>query len=419
MRVLILGAGVAGITTAYFLSKRGYDVTVIDREPEPARQCSYANGGQLSYSHGEPWANPASVMKAIKWMGKTDAPLMFSWRLDAAMWSWAGRFLWQCLNKNTAKNTETMLRLGLYSREIMHRLQDDLNLHCHYTKTGILHLLDTQKQYDDARKQADFQTQFGVPYEEKTAEEALRIEPALKTRAKRLYGCLNFPLDESADIFLFTQALAEREKEAGNKVRFYYDADIKKLVKKNNLLYAVETSAGTFSADIFVMALGAYSPLYLRQIGIHVPIYPMKGYSMSVPLPEKLAEDAAPHISLTDHNDKVVFSRLGNVLRIAGTAEFAGYNHDLSLNRLNILRRLVRENFPDLAPYLEKSGEWACLRPSTPGGPPILGKTPLKNLFLNTGHGTLGWTQAAGSARIVSDIIDGNEPEISMKGLTL
>lgn len=416
MKILILGSGVIGVTTAYFLSKRGHDVTVIDREPESARECSFANGGQLSYTHAEPWANPKSLKKAIQWIGKKDAPLMFRFRADYHMWRWACKFLWNCRKKATLKNTETMLRLGLYSREIMHRLQDELHLDYHYTQCGILHFFTDQYALDCATRQAEFQKDRGAPYELLTKEQCLEKEPALKARAHELVGGIYDCLDESGDVFMFTKALAERDKKkTGESVTFQYDTTITGLRVEGNRIAAVQTDKGDMEADVIVMSLGAYSPVFLRKIGIDVPIYPMKGYSISVPME---GYDGAPNVSITDQKDKIVYSRLGNVFRVAGTAEFAGYDHSVNPYRIQLLKEAVRKNFPD-AGDIDNATEWACLRPSTPDGPPILGRCRYENLILNTGHGTLGWTQSAGSARIVADIIEGKTPEIAMDGLTV
>ncbi len=413
MKILILGAGVIGVTNAYFLKKSGHDVTVIDRQPESGHECSYANGGQLSYCHAEPWATPKAMRKAIKWIGQKDAPLYFRWRVDPAMWKWGLQFLLNCRKSKVRDTTEAMLRLMLYSRKIMHELQDELNLEFDYLQNGILHVFYDEHLLDCEIRQSDFQVNLGASYKRLTPEQCLEKEPALKHRADDLVGGVYYPMDESGDIFAFTRGLEEKCQEMG--VEFLFDTEISELNRSGDRIISVETSNGSMSADMYVMALGAYSPVYMKQIGIKLPIYPMKGYSISVPIEN---HEAAPQISITDQNEKIVYTTLGGVLRVAGTAEFAGYDHSVTQYRTELLKEAVKRNFPDCGD-VEKATEWACLRPSTPDCPPILGRTQYDNLILNTGHGTLGWSQGAGSARIVADIIDGKYPKISLAGLTL
>ena len=413
MKILILGSGIIGVTTAYFLSKRGHDVTVIDREPECAMECSFANGGQLSYCHAEPWASPSALVKAAKWLGKKDAPLLFSFRADLQQWLWTFKFLRNCTSGRVKRNSENMLRLGLYSRKVMHEIQQDIDFDFHYCQKGILHTFNKKSDLDHEIKQSEFQKTFGAPFEVLTPEQCIEKEPALSNIKENLVGGVFYELDESADIHEFTEKLAEKDKTIGSGVKFLYDTNVEELKTDGKKITGVKTDKGEFEADIYVMALGAYSPVFLRPIGINVPIYPMKGYSISI---NTKGYDGAPELSLTDQAHKLVFSRLGDILRVAGTAEFAGYNHDVNPVRIEMMKQVVRDKFPNCGD-IENAAEWACLRPSTPEGCPTLGKIKYDNLVLNTGHGTLGWTQGAGSAKIVADIIEGKEPEIDMKGL--
>lgn len=413
MKIIVLGSGVLGVTTAYFLSKRGHKVTVIDRQPESARETSFANGGQLSYGHAEPWASPASLKKAIKWLGKKDAPLLFSFRLDYHMWKWTLGFLRNCTNERVRENTKTMLRLGLYSREVLHKMQDQAPLDFHYIQRGILHIFKSQDAFDAAVAQAEFQKGLGAPFESFSPEECIKKEPALEYLKDSLVGGIYSSIDESADVFAFTQILAGRE--GGSGVSFSYNTVIRNILTEGGKVIGIETDKGIKKADAYVVSLGSYSPIYLRKIGVKVPIYPMKGYSISVPIGD---HKGVPEISITDQAEKVVFSRLGKVFRAAGTAEFAGYDHSIKASRIKMLKDVTRRNFPDCGD-IDNAAQWACLRPSTPDGPPILGKCKYDNLFLSTGNGTLGWTQAPGSAKIVADIIEGKEPEIDMTGLTI
>ena len=418
MRVVVLGAGVIGVTTAYFLHKNGHQVTVIDRQNEAAAECSFANGGQLSYSHGEPWASPESLKKAFKWLFKDDAPLKFRFRADWPMWKWAFAFAAQCTDARTRANTITMLRLGLYSRTVMHEMQDaSLGLEYSYRQSGILHLFDTKEALEGYAETCRFQEGHGVPFSVLSREEMVAKEPALATRAQDFAGAIFNPLDESGNINRFVRGLADYL--AGQGVIFRYNTVVQELVKNDKRLSHVVLKDGEeLHADNFVLSLGADSPLLANALGIRLPIYPMKGYSLSMTLKPDTPPSAAPQISLTDQRYKVVYSHFGDVLRLAGTAEFSGYNYDITPDRIALLKHIARTTFGELG-TLEDATGWACLRPSTPDGPPILGRSRIENLYLNTGHGTLGWTQAAGSAKIVADIIDGREPGIALDGLTV
>ncbi len=419
MKIAILGAGVIGVTTAYFLGNRGHDVTVIDREPESAMECSFANGGQLSYSHGEPWASPSSLKKAITWLMKDDAPLKFRFRIDPAMWRWTSQFLLQCSNAKVMEHTEQLVRLGLYSRKVMHQILSEQPLECSYTQAGILHYFESKKSFNAFRLQSEFQRPLGVEFDTLTPEEVLKKEPALHTLKDKLVGGIFYPLDEAADVHAFTMELTERDKLIGSGVKFLHSTTIESINRDGERICSVSTDKhGEIEADMFIVCLGAYSPLLLNPLGIYVPVYPMKGYSISIPVSADAAPEDAPTLSLTDHSYKVVFSRLGNILRLAGTAEFDGYNHEITEKRIELLKTIAYDIFPECGD-IDQAESWACLRPSTPAGPPLLGKTPIDNLLLNTGHGTLGWTQAAGSAKIVADIAEGKDPEIDLDGLCL
>jgi len=282
MKIIVLGSGVLGVTTAHLLSTRGHDVTVIDRQPESGRETSFANGGQLSYVHAEPWASPSSLKKAIKWMGKKDAPMLFSFRADWQMWKWVFGFLRNCTDKKVQQNTETMLRLGLYSREVLHDMQNQFTLDFHHLKKGILHFFKTEEEYDKNVVQSDFQKELGAPdYEKLNPKQCVEKESAMAHLEDGLFGGLYYPTDESADVFAFTQMLAAKDE--GN-VKFRYNTTIHSLVKEGGKIVGVETDRGILKADAYVMSLGSYSSIYLRKIGIKVPIYPMKGYSISVPI---------------------------------------------------------------------------------------------------------------------------------------
>lgn len=416
MKIIILGAGVIGVTTAYFLSRNGHEVTVIDRQSACAAECSFANGGQLSYSHVEPWANPAVIPNILKWLGKEDAPLVFRLRADYAMWKWGVQFLRAATHHQSMETTRHMLKLSLYSREVMHALSQEEPLAFDYAKKGILHIFHDQKSLDAEIKQAAFQKELGCESVLLSREECLQQEPALRHTDRPLIGGITFPLDEMGNAQLFTKHLAEIcQSRLG--VKFLYETEITRITADADKVTAVHTNKGIFTADSYVMALGAASPLLARQIGVSLPIYPMKGYSISIPV---VNEEGSPQTSLTDQTYKIVYSRLGDMVRVAGTAEFAGYDSGITESRIKPIVAAVKQLFPQLITEENSASitNWACLRPSTPSGMPLLGQRRYANLFLNTGHGTLGWTLACGSARVVADSVEGKQPGIDIKAFS-
>lgn len=412
MKILVLGSGIIGVTTAYFLGAHGHEVEVIDRQPASAMETSFANGGQLSYSHAEPWANPGTLPKVAKWMFKKDAPLVLRPRADLDMITWGLKFLANCSASRAHANSVTLLRLGLYSKKKMDQLRTLTGIQFDFRADGILHVFSHEKEYAAAVRQSEFQSKFGCREDILSTAQCLNMEPALEHAARPIVGGIHAPIDESGDIHTFTKSLAALcEKEFGTV--FHYNTTVEKLLCEKKKITGVTTNKGAFTADAYVMALGSYSPVLLRQAGIRVPIYPMKGYSITLP-----ASVYSPKVSITDTELKIVYSHLGNRLRVAGTAEFAGYNDKIVDYRVNAIKRGVQALFPKA--YSEEGlTDWACLRPQTPDGPPIIGKTPVENLYINTGHGTLGWTQAAGSAALLADVMDQKQPDISLNGLAL
>jgi len=412
MKVIVLGAGVVGVSTAYFLASRGHDVEVIERQTQSGCETSFANGGQLSFSHAEPWANPSVLPKLVKWAFKDDAPLVLRPRADLDMLTWGLKFLANCSESNAKKNSVSLLRLGIYSKKKLEWVRSYSGIQFDNRREGILHIFSAQKEWEHAIEQAKFQDKFGCPAEVADYDNCVRLEPALGNAGKKIIGGIFQSLDESGDAFAYTGELAKVCTKEYN-VKFHYDTAITKINQKNGNVTSILTDKGEFTADAYVMSLGSYSPIYLKPLGIKLPIYPMKGYSVTFK-----AGHYAPNMSLTDGEHKLVYSRLGDRLRVAGTAEFAGYNQEVRQKRIAPIVRSIKELLPKCE-FDTPESEWACLRPSTPDGPPIIGKTKYSNLYLNTGHGTLGWTQAAGSAALIADIIENRPTEISMNGLTM
>lgn len=407
MRVIVLGAGVVGVASAWYLAADGHDVTVVDRQPAPARETSHANGGQISVSHAEPWAGPAAWRRILRWIGREEAPLLWRLRADPAQWAWGLRFLGQCTAERARANIGAIVRLGLASRSALQALRRDLALDYDHLERGILHFYTDPAEFEHALPQAALMREFGCERLPKTAGECLAIEPALAASSVPIVGGTYTPADESGDACRFTEALAQRAAARG--VVFRYDTTVRALVSEGGRVAGVHLAGGeTLRGDLTVLALGSYSPLLARPLGLRLPVYPAKGYSATIPLPEGISGEAAPVTSLTDDGHKLVFSRLGQRLRIAGTAEFNGYDTGLNEARCQALLRRVHAVFPALAglPGVEF---WAGLRPATPGNVPLVGPAR-PGLMLNTGHGTLGWTLACGSGRLLADLVAGRDP---------
>jgi len=415
MKIVVLGAGVVGTTTAYFLAQDGHEVVVIDRQSAPGLETSFANGAQISACHAKPWAGPKVPMQALLWMFKPDAPLLFRpWRWDPSLWTWGLKFLRNCTDERLGINMERTLRVALYSRAVLKALRQRTNIQYDQVTQGILHIYRTKAEFAEGRKTGEMLASYGLPQDVLTAEECVRLEPALAHAAKTdLAGGLLSPEDESGDAQRFTSELAQLATAQG--VRFRAGVKVQRLETSGGVVTRVITDAGDEAADAFVLALGSYSPEIARPLGVHLPVYPAKGYSISVEI-ENPAD--APTVSITDETNYMVFSRIGNRMRVAGTAELAGWNTGLDPARVAPLVRNAKSLFPAASSYTNLN-PWSGLRPATPDSVPILGGTRYGNLFLNTGHGTLGWTMACGSARIIADLIAGRTPEIDMTGLSL
>ena len=407
--VVVIGAGVIGTSTAWFLARKGFRVTVVERQPDVALETSFANGGQISVSHAEPWATPANLIQAMKWLGKEDAPLLFRPRLDRHQMAWALQFLRECLPGRVARNTREMVALALHSRQTLGALREALPLAYDQTLSGILHIYSDEAAYRHGLEHAARLRQFGCEREPLSRDECLQLEPALAAQADRLVGGTYTVADEMGDARLFTEQLAQHCRQAG--VVFRFNTQVERLLCQGRELSGVVVNENgfveTLTADAYVLCAGSFSYPLARTIGVSLPVYPAKGYSITLPIPP---EAQAPRVSLIDEQYRIVVSRLGQRLRVAGTAEFTGFNTDLNAVRGQALVDRIQSWFPDLAAVTDIE-HWAGLRPATPGNVPLLGPSAVHKLWLNTGHGTLGWTLSCGSAAALADLIDARQPE--------
>ena len=413
MRVIVLGAGVIGVTTAYYLARAGHEVIVIDRQPGPALETSYANGGQISANHATPWATPTTLWKAIKWLGRRDAPLLFHLQADYGLWTWCLRFLANCSTERMLINLERALRVAVYSRTQLAKLRASTGIQYDQLTKGILHIFRNQQEYQQALPQVELMTHAGCERVVLDADQCLEIEPALAHVRPDLIGGIFSPDDESGDAHAFTLELAQTCIRLG--VTFQYETMVQNFVVGSSRFERIDTDKGEISGDACVVALGSYSTLVLKPLGIKLPVYPAKGYSVTLSV---LNRRKAPTVSIIDDEFKMVYSRLGNRLRVAGTAEFTGYDTSISEVRARFILNKALELFPKCGDPAEAEF-WAGLRPSTPDGVPIIGPTRHRNVFLNTGHGTLGWTMACGAGQLLADLMSEKTPEISMDGLSV
>jgi len=408
VKVLVLGAGVIGVSTAYYLAKDGHDVTVVDRQSGAGLETSFANGGQISASHAMPWAAPDSPRLMLRWLGRNDAPLLYHMRLDPAQWVWSLRFLANCRPGRFRKNTAKNLKLALYSRSLMADIREETNIDYQRRGLGILQIFRRQKDLDRAAAIAENLCQMGSRNMILGEAETKLLEPAFESTKDQIIGSIHTPEDESGDAYLFTEGLVEAA--AGLGVTFRYDETIQAITKSGDRVTGAVTDRGEYIADAVVLSLGSYAPLLAKTVGVKIPVYPTKGYSITLPVN---GSNAAPTVSLTDEDHRLVFSRLGDRLRVAGTAEFNGYDTDMNEDRARLIVDVTRKMFPHAGDY-NRVEFWTGLRPLTPDGVPILGRARYDNLYLNTGHGTLGWTMAVGSARLTADLIKGESPDLDL-----
>jgi D-amino-acid dehydrogenase len=410
VKVIVLGAGIIGVSTAYYLARAGHRVTVLDRQPEPALETSFANGGQISASHAEPWANPATPFKLLGWLGRKDAPLWFRFGADGAMWDFFLRFLANCRGGASRANAAKALRLALHSRAVMAALRQETNIAFDAEDRGILHIYRSSRALERAAATAERFRAFGLATEVLNPDACVGIEPALAPMRDSLAGAIYSPDDFSGDAHIFTRELARRAAEAG--AEFNMNSKVLRLAHMGDRVTGVMTQRGMLTAERYVCALGSYSAPLLADIGIRLPLYPAKGYSATVPVTD---DRRAPHVSLTDDDAKIVISRLGDHLRIAGTAEFNGFDTTINDARAGAVLAAGERLFPGCMDGA-RAEFWAGLRPLTPDGVPVIGRTRFTNLILNTGHGTLGWTMGVGSGHVVADLVTGRAPEIDLAG---
>ncbi|MBR1268136.1 D-amino acid dehydrogenase [Bradyrhizobium sp. AUGA SZCCT0222] len=413
MKVLILGSGVIGVTSAYYLAKAGHEVTVVDRQPKPALETSFANAGEVSPGYSSPWAGPGVPVKAIKWLLMKHGPLVIRPKVDPVMWIWLLKMLRNCTSERYAVNKRRMIPIAEYSRDALRALRSEIGIRYDERERGTLQLFRYAAQLDGTADDIAVLKQNGVPYEVLDRAGCIAAEPALAAVKDKIAGGLRLPQDETGDCHMFTQALALEAEKLG--VGFAFNVGIEGLIADASRISGVATSNGVLQADAYVVALGSWSPRLLRPVGISLPVYPVKGYSITVPISDP---DAAPVSTVMDESYKVAITRLGDRIRVGGTAEISGYSDRLYPARRATLDYSLTELFPR-GGDIGKATFWSGLRPMTPDGPPVIGPTRYSNLHLNTGHGTLGWTMACGSGRVLADMLSGRKPDIDVKELAL
>jgi D-amino-acid dehydrogenase len=410
MRVVILGSGVIGVTSAYYLAKAGHDVTVLDRQPGPALETSFANAGQISPGYASPWAAPGIPLKAMKWMLQRHAPLSITPDGTLFQLQWMWQMLQNCTADRYAINKERMVRLAEYSRDCFKALRASTGIEYEGRQQGTTQLFRTQEQMDAAAKDISVLEETGVPYELLSREQLVGAEPGLARN--KLVGGLRLPNDETGDCQLFTTRLTAMAEQLG--VKFRYGVDITGLLTEGDAIRGVKCGDELVTAESYVVAMGSYSTALLKDL-VQIPVYPMKGYSITVPI---VNASAAPVSTILDETYKIAVTRFDDRIRVGGMAEIAGFNTDLNPRRRETLEMVVNDLFPG-AGNTAAASFWTGLRPMTPDGTPIVGRTGLRNLFINTGHGTLGWTMSCGSAQLLSDLISAHRPAIRADDLSV
>lgn len=412
MRVIVLGSGVIGVASAYYLARQGAEVTVLDRQSGPAEETSFGNAGQISPGYSTPWAAPGIPFKAVKWMFQHHAPLAIN--LDGSMWQlqWMAQMLKNCNPQSYAVNKERMMRVAEYSRDCLRELRKDTGIHYENRAKGTLQLFRKEAQMEAVQRDISVLEECGVSYELLNANELGRVEPALANAQDKLVGGLHLPNDETGDCYLFTNALAQIAKELG--VNFQFNQNVEKLIVEGDEIKGVQVNGKVLTADRYVLAFGSYSRDFLKPLDLQLPVYPVKGYSLTIPIVDPAF---APQSTVLDETYKIAITRFDQRIRVGGMAELSGFNLGLNEDRRATLQMVTQDLFP--GGDMEQASFWTGLRPMTPDSTPIIGATRFKNLFLNTGHGTLGWTMACGSGKLISDIVLNHKIDISTDGLSI
>ncbi|MDC5426945.1 D-amino acid dehydrogenase [Acinetobacter baumannii] len=412
MRVIVLGSGVIGVASAYYLARQGAEVTVLDRQSGPAEETSFGNAGQISPGYSTPWAAPGIPFKAVKWMFQHHAPLAIN--LDGSMWQlqWMAQMLKNCNPQSYAVNKERMMRVAEYSRDCLRELRKDTGIHYENRAKGTLQLFRKEAQMEAVQRDISVLEECGVSYELLNGNELGRVEPALANAQDKLVGGLHLPNDETGDCYLFTNALAQIAKELG--VNFHFNQNVEKLIVEGDQIKGVQVNGKVLTADRYVLAFGSYSRDFLKPLDLQLPVYPVKGYSLTIPIVDPAF---APQSTVLDETYKIAITRFDQRIRVGGMAELSGFNLGLNEDRRATLQMVTQDLFP--GGDMEQASFWTGLRPMTPDSTPIIGATRFKNLFLNTGHGTLGWTMACGSGKLISDIVLNHKTDISTDGLSI
>jgi D-amino-acid dehydrogenase len=411
MKVIVLGSGVIGVTSAWYLAQAGHEVTVIDRQPGAGLETSFANAGEISPGYSSPWAAPGVPQKAFGWMLDPHGPLRFYPKPSITQWRWMLSMLANCNTAAYARNKERMQRLATYARECFIALRKETGIQYDDRQQGTLQFFRSEKAMKNVPLDCKVLSELGIPFKVLDAKGCLAYEPGLGGVIDKIAGALLLPNDETGDCFVFTQRLAEMCAAKG--VKFQYNTPIDRINIYADKVQSISTPTGVESADAYVLALGSFSPLLAREIGIRLPVYPVKGYSLTVPIADA---KRAPESTIMDDAYKVALTRLGDRIRVAGTAEVGGYDSIMRDSRVDTIKHVLQDVFPG-GGDLSKMTTWTGMRPMTPDGTPIVGATRYKNLFTNTGHGTLGWTMSTGSGKVIADMISGKKTDISMAGL--
>jgi D-amino-acid dehydrogenase len=412
MRITVLGAGLAGVTAAWHLQGDGHEVTVVERQPQAALETSFANAGLISAGHAFAWASPRAVRVMLKSLFLRDQPLRLRLSADPAFWRWTLRFLGQCTTARAQANTRIKHRLCRYAQQALQEVVAATGIAYDRSQGGLLYLHRTQRSLEQGVRNMQIMQEGGHEIEVVDRDRAAAIDPALAPSKGKIAGGIYCPTDESGDAHKFTQALAGLCAERG--VRFLFETTAQRLEAAGDRVEKVITDRGELAADAFVVALGSYSPLLTRALGERLPVYPIKGYSVTIPID---GANGAPSVGGVDEDNLCAYARLGDRVRVTAVAEFAGYDTSHRPDDFRSMLRALRDLYPDAGDFAQPS-YWACLRPMTPDGPPIVGRGRYRNLYYDTGHGHMGWTMSCGTARIVTDLIAGRTPEVPLDGLT-